>query len=306
MKLNKLKKIDLRKAWTNEAFDFTRWLAQEENMAILSEEIGIEMATIQTEANVGKFSVDILAEEESTGRKIVIENQLEMTNHDHLGKIVTYASGIDAQIVIWIVKEVRDEHKRAIDWLNEHTGEDINFFAIKMELWQIGDSDYAPKFQIISKPNEWAKVVKQSAAKGQLTETKTLQLEFWNSLKEFIENNKSFLKMRTPRPQHWYDVSIGSSGVHISLTFNSFEGIIACELYIPDDEGLYKRLFENRSRIEKELGEKLIWMDLPGRKASRIKSITRGKVELREQWNQYFSWFKNEAEKFHTVFGKYI
>ena len=125
MQLRALEKVDLRTVWKHEASDFTNWLAQDENLSLLSDEIGIDISLIQTEASVGKFNVDILAEEENTGRKIVIENQLESTNHDHLGKIITYASGFDAEIVIWIVKDVRDEHKQAIDWLNEHTDDKI-------------------------------------------------------------------------------------------------------------------------------------------------------------------------------------
>jgi len=117
MKLEKLKKIDLRKAWNHEATDFTNWLAENENLSLLSNEIGIDINLTQTEASVGKFSVDILAEEENTGRKIIIENQLETTNHDHLGKVITYASGYDAEIMIWIVKDVRNKQKQAVNWL---------------------------------------------------------------------------------------------------------------------------------------------------------------------------------------------
>ena len=137
MQLSKIKRVDLRKVWKHEALDFTNWLAEPENLELLSEEVEIEISLIQTEASVGKFKVDILAEENNTGRKIVIENQLDSTNHDHLGKIITYASGFDAEIVIWIVQNVRDEHKQAIDWLNEHTDQKVNIFAIQMEVWQI-------------------------------------------------------------------------------------------------------------------------------------------------------------------------
>ena len=140
MQLSKIKRVDLRKVWKNEALDFTTWLAESENLELLSEEIEIEISLIQTEASVGKFKVDILAEENNTGRKIVIENQLDLTDHDHLGKIITYASGLDAEIVIWIVQSVRDEHKQAIDWLNEHTDQKVNIFAIQMEVWQIAES----------------------------------------------------------------------------------------------------------------------------------------------------------------------
>jgi len=134
--LSRISKVEPRDIWSLEP-DFTRWLAEKENLDILSEEIGVDIKLIKTEASVGKFSVDILAEEEMTGRKIIIENQLEDANHDHLGKIITYASGYDAEIIIWIVRDLRDEHQKAIDWLNEHTDENIGFFLIKIELWQI-------------------------------------------------------------------------------------------------------------------------------------------------------------------------
>ena len=152
--LSKLNKIDLRNVWGHEASDFTSWLSQDENLRLLSDEIGVEIKLIQTEANVGKFSVDILAEEENSGRKIIIENQLEDTNHDHLGKIITYASGYNANIVIWIVRDCHEEHQKAIDWLNEHTDENLSFFLLKLELWQIGKSDPAPNRYWFGQRNE--------------------------------------------------------------------------------------------------------------------------------------------------------
>ena len=305
MKLEKLKKVDLRKAWNHEATDFTNWLAENENLSLLSDEVGIDIKLIQTEASVGKFSVDILAEEENTGRKIIIENQLETTNHDHLGKIITYASGYDAEIIIWIVKDVRDEHKQSIDWLNEHTDDKINFFAIKMELWQIGDSSFAPKFQIISKPNDWAKAVKKSAGKSELTETKTLQLEFWNKFKEYAQNNSSKLKLRKAYPQHWYDLSFGNSESHISLTISSRNNFIATEIYIPDSKKLFYGLEKYKNNIEQELNVKLKWMALENKKASRIKLSKEADVDQTENWEEYFEWLKITAEKFQKVFAKY-
>lgn len=306
MKLQKLKKVELRKAWAHEAADFTTWLAQEENLELLSDEIGIDIKLIQTEASVGKFNVDILAEEENTGRKVVIENQLESTNHDHLGKIITYASGLDAEIIIWIVKSVRDEHKQAIDWLNEHTDEKVYIFALKMELWQIGTSAIAPKFQIISKPNDWAKALKASAGSSELTETKVMQLEFWNKFKEYAQANKTKLKLRKAHPQHWYDISFGSSDSHISLTQNSQEDLIGCEIYIRDNQELFDALFKYKRSIEKELGLKLQWLELEGRKACRIKLQKEAEIGKTDYWEKYFAWLNENAELFQKVFLKYI
>lgn len=306
--LGELKKVNLRDFWKNEALDFTEWLAQEENLSLLSDEIGIDIKLIQTEASVGRFNVDILAEEENTGRKIIIENQLESTNHDHLGKIITYASGYDSEIIIWIVKEVRDEHRQAIDWLNEHTDEKINFFVIKMELWQIGDSSVAPKFQIVSQPNDWTKTIKKSAAQSTLTDTKLLQLDFWNKFKEYTQNKKTKLRLRKASPQHWYDISIGSSDCHISLTINTQDALLGCEIYIPDTKDLFYELKKNKNKIEKDLGEKLEWMELPEKKASRIKKWTgmENEFEDTDDWNHHFEWFIYQAENFRKVFSKHI
>jgi hypothetical protein len=175
----------------------------------LSGEIGIGIQLLKTEASVGGFNVDILAEEEGTGRKIIIENQLEITDHKHLGQILTYASGLDAEYIVWIVKDVRDEHKQAIDWLNEHTDTGLNFFIVKMELWKIGDSNIAPKFNIASKPNDWSKLVKSlSSESKELSDTKLAQLEFWNGLISYFNEKGTNLSMRKARPQHWYDLSI--------------------------------------------------------------------------------------------------
>ena len=286
-RLGKLKKVDLRKAWNHEAHNFTQWLSREENLELLSEEIGIDIKLVQTEASVGKFNVDILAEEENTGRKIIIENQLESTNHDHLGKLITYSAGHDAEISIWIVKDVRDEHIRAVDWLNEHTDDDTNFFLIKMELWQIGESSPAPKFQVISKPNDWAKAIKEASSTGrEPTETK--------------------LRLRGTRPQHWYTVAIGSSIAHISYTVNTRENRIGCEIYIPREKDLFKELTKQKEKIEKNLEMDLEWMELPGKNASRIKTTHPADINKSEDWESYFSWMQETGEKFQSIFGKYI
>lgn len=304
--LGRIKKVELRKAWSHEASDFTNWFAEEENLRLLSDEIGVDIKLIQTEATVGRFNVDILAEEENTGNKIVIENQLEATNHDHLGKIITYASGFDASMVIWVVKEARDEHRQAIDWLNEHTDEDLAFFLIQVELWQIGDSPFAPKFEIISKPNDWAKTVKQSVGSSRVTDTKVRQLEFWEQFKTFAENHNTILRVQKPSPQHWLNISVGSSHAHISLTLNSFDEVIRTELYIPSNKEVYHFLEQRKDEIEKELGYKVEWMELSGKKASRIKAEFPGLIENTDEWEKYFAWLQETAEKFKKVFSKQL
>jgi len=307
MQLAKIEKVDIREIWKHEASDFTNWLAKKENLDLLSEEIGVDISLIQTEASVGKFNVDILAEEENTGRKIIIENQLETTDHDHLGKIITYASGYDAEIIIWIVKNVRDEHKQAVDWLNEHTDDKINFFAIQMELWRIVDSPCAPKFQIIAKPNDWAKAIKKvTGASSELSDTKMTQLEFWTKFKEYVRDQNGKIRLRKPYPQHWYDISFGFSTAHISLTVNSQTNQMGCEIYILDSKQLFHCLNENKEEIEEKLGFKLQWEELPSKKASRIKLLEDADLSNTEYWETIHQWLLANTLKFQNIFSSYI
>lgn len=302
--LSKLNKVEPRDIWPLEP-DFTKWLAEQGNLEILSEEIGVDIKLIKTEASVGKFSVDILAEEEMTGRKIIIENQLEDANHDHLGKIITYASGYDAEIIIWIVRDLRDEHQKAIDWLNEHTDENIGFFLIKIELWQIEGSNPAPKFEIMVSPNEWAKTIKANSSNIELTETQLQQLEFWNNFKEYVQKNDTHIRLRTPRPQHWYDVSMGSSVGHVALRVLYRESLLGCEIWIDKDKDLFKFLCTKKEEIEKELGEEFKVVDAPI--ASRI-IIVKKVLDLFDQnkMEEHFAWLYEKTILFQKVFGKYL
>lgn len=304
MSLGTLKKIDVRTVWTHEAYEFTKWLAQEDNLHLLSEEIGISINLIRTEAPTGRYTLDILAEEEETGRKIIIENQLEYTDHRHLGQIITYASGYDAEIIIWIVKGYNDEHLKAVEWLNSITDTKINFFLIQIELWQIDESKYASKFDVVAKPNEWSKILKEAKVKIDLTDTKLYQLGFWETLKE--NNNASDSKLRftrTPRAQHWYDVSAGSSSCHISLTINTLKKEIGCGIYIPDSKQVYHKLHNQREEIEQEMGVKLTWKELPEKKASRILLTEDIDAGDQDNWDECFKWLNENAERFYLTFS---
>lgn len=311
MELGKLEIIPLREAWKHEAINFTNWLAKVENLKLLSDEIGIDISLIQIEKSVGKFSVDIFAEEENRNKKIVIENQLESTNHDHLGKIITYASGLNAETIIWIVKDVRDEHKQAIDWLNENTNEKINFFAINIELWKIGNSPYAPKFNIISKPNNWAKALQKSSSTqpstNNTTDLQMKQFNFWESFNNYLQDNNSNINPRKPNPQHWYDIAIGNSKAYISLAMNTQRNYMACSLYIPNSKELFYKLEEHKDEIQKELNLELIWRELPNSKASRIL-IQNNDFDLSniDAFENYYEWFMKNAENMKKVFLKYI
>lgn len=289
--LGKIEKIDdLRTIWKHEAHDFSKWLAQEENLALLSKAIGIDMVLKETESSVGSFSVDLFASEEGTGRKIIIENQLEDTDHDHLGKIITYASGKGAEVIVWIVKRARDEHRQAVEWLNQHTDENIGFFLVEIELWRINDSLPAPKFTIIEKPNDWAKTMK--VVEG-LSEHQKMQLEFWQAFIDYAFNNDEFKKTFTQRkaqPQHWYDVSVGSSVYHIAFTINSQKKKLGAEIYIHNDKETYEHFKKYAAEIEQEIGSEIVWRE--ANKDCRILVLHDGDVKKgSDYWTQYFEWF---------------
>lgn len=304
MKLGRIEQVELREIWKHEATNFTNWLAKPENLDLLSEEIDVEISLIDTEYNVGRFSVDIYAEESNVNRKIIIENQLERTDHDHLGKLITYASGLDAEIIIWIVKEVLEEHEQAIDWLNENTDEKISFFAVKMEVWKIGNSEPAPKFHIISKPNNWSKSVKQSAQKPSLSETKILQQKFWEGFREYVQRESLDLRLRKTNPQHWYDLNFGRSDCHLSLTINSQKNEIACEVYIPNSKETYFSFLAKRQEIDSKING-LEWMELPTKKASRVKVKKKGDFTNTKNWEHYFLWLSKMALDFKDTFSKF-
>lgn len=300
MKLGKIKQIkDIRSVWHHEARDFSKWLALDENLGQLSDAIGIDIVLEEREAPVGNFNVDLYATEEGTERRIIIENQLEDTNHDHLGKLITYASGKGAEVIVWIVKRARDEHRQAIEWLNQNTGVNIGFFLVEIELWQIDDSAIAPKFNVVERPNDWAKQMKNVDS---LSETKQLQLHFWQQLSEFIKSNDSYAKEFTPRkaqPQHWYDLSVGSSSYHIGLTVNTQKNRLGAEIYIPDDKDKFAMFKEHAQEIENLVGEKIEWREAT--KASRIITLHACDISKEEQWNDAFNWLMSKALMFKQV-----
>lgn len=303
--LGKIEKIDdLRSVWPHEALDFSKWLSQEENLALLSDSIGIDIVLEELESPVGGFSVDLYATEEGTGRKIIIENQLEDTNHDHLGKIITYASGKGAEVVVWVVRRARDEHKQAVEWLNQHTDENIGFFLLEIELWKINDSLPAPKFNVVERPNDWAKTMK--AVEG-LSDTKKLQLEFWQAFNDYAFGKPEFKNVfskRKPQPQHWYDLSVGSSTYHLGLTVNTQKKRIGAEIYVNDDKLAFEKFKSQKDLIEADLGVQLDWR--VATKDCRILALNNGDIKKGEAaWPEYYDWYCSMALKLREVLKKY-
>lgn len=300
MKLGKIKRVtDLRSVWHHEAKDFSKWLAQENNLMQLSEAIGVDIVLEELESSVGSFNVDLYAIEEGTDRRIIIENQLEDTNHDHLGKLITYASGKGAEVIVWIVKRARDEHRQAIEWLNQNTGVKIGFFLVEIELWQIDDSAIAPKFNVVERPNDWAKQMKNVDS---LSDTKQLQLNFWQQLSETIKSTEMYANEFSPRkaqPQHWYDLSVGSSSYHVGLTVNTQKNRLGAEIYIPDDKEKFAMFKLHSKEIEEIVGSKLEWREAT--KATRIITLQSYNISDENQWTQAIEWLLHKALLFKQV-----
>lgn len=300
-----LKEItDLRKVWPHEALNFTPWVA--ENIELLGDAVGLDITVEETESSVGDFNVDIYASETGTDRKIIIENQLEDTDHDHLGKLITYASGKSADVVIWIVKHAREEHKAAVEWLNNHTDDKIGFFLCEIKLFQIGDSQIAPSFSVVEKPNDWAKEIKKTTAANP---TQQQRLEYWQAFNDYAFSDKNFSKafnMRKPTTDHWMDFSIGSSACHIGVTQIQKRSAIGVELYINDDKELFKSLFAHKTEIESDMGMELDWRELPERKASRILVEKNVQLGNHEEWQKQFDYIMEVLLKMKKAFKKYL
>lgn len=304
-KLAKITKIiDLREVWKHEARDFSKWLSDEENLKELSDAVGIDIALGEREASVGSFNADLFAVEEGTGRKIIIENQLTVTDHDHLGKTITYAAGKSADVIIWIVQRARDEHRQAVEWLNQKTDENVGFFLIEIELWKIGDSLPAPRFHVVEQPNNWAKAMK--AVEG-LTETKKLQLEFWQAFNDYAFNNPAFashFSQRKPQAQHWYDLSVGNSDYRISLTANTQKNRLGVALYISGNKELFAKFASQKDEISSFLNMKIEWRE--AKKDCQILTLKDGSIkEGAAKWNLAFDWFMETAIEFNGMAKKF-
>lgn len=270
MKLGKLKEVDIRKVWAHEQYDFSKWLASEENIQELGDTLNLSLTDVETEKFVGNYRCDIICKDEITGKDVLIENQLEPTNHDHLGKIITYASGLDASVVVWIVASARDEHASAIEWLNKNTNDNVSFFLLEVHAYTIGDSEPAPMFKIIEQPNDFAKTVKAYSHNENLNESQTRRLEFWNMFNEVLEGRGKPFNKRKATTDHWYSVAIGSSSCHISIDLVNREHRIRVGLWIPDSKELYDSLYEHKVEIESKTELDLIWDRLDDKKASLV------------------------------------
>ena len=294
--LGTLKEItDLRSIWPHEALNFTPWVA--ENVDLLADAVGLDITVDETESSVGDFNVDIYASETGTDND---------TDHDHLGKLITYASGKGADVVIWVVKHAREEHKAAVEWLNNHTDDRIGFFLCEIKLFQIGDSDIAPSFTVVERPNDWTKEIKKTTAANP---TQQQRLEYWQAFNDYAFQNTEFEKAfnkRKPTTDHWMNFSIGSSACHIAVSQIQKRNAIDVELYINDDKELFRSFLLHKDEIELVMGLVLDWRELPERKASRIIVEKEVKFDDRDTWLQQFDYIMDVCMKMKKAFKEYL
>lgn len=293
--LSRLERVALREAWKHEAAEFTPWLAQTVNLDLLAQAIGVsELVLASTEQWVGDFKLDILCTDGD--QQVIIENQLAETDHRHLGQILAYAAGVGARKVIWVAESFRPEHAAALRFLNENTTEDLSFFGVQIELWRIGDSPLAPKFEVVVKPDDWSRTGREQArAASASSPTKQLQLKFWAALIDRLAKSVPQIRPQKPRPQHWLVISIGRSGFGLSLIANTRDSRLGVELWMSgeDAKGHFARLSEQRQAIERDLGFELDWQVLPDAKACRIVTyLPDASIEAESRWDEFFRWLE--------------
>lgn len=315
--LGRLKAVDLRSVWQSEAGGFTPWLAQDENIALLGDAIGIDLEVEAQEKEVGPFRADILCKDTTRDTWVLIENQLERTDHIHLGQLLTYAAGLNTVSIVWIAKAFTEEHRAALDWLNEMTDERIRFFGLEVELWQIANSPIAPKFNVVCKPNDWSKSISGGAARvagGELTEAKQTQLEYWQVFRQLLQEKRSFLKTQNASPQHWLSIALGRSGFRMSAIASfydseadSFSGHeIRAEVIIDDHRAkeYFALLQKDADQIQREVGEaKLVWHNPPDKRLCKVYVRRSADLNDRQTWPAQHAWLQTQLEALHRAFA---
>lgn len=312
--LGRLEKVDLRQIWLSESSDFTPWLARPENLTLLGEAISIDLELEAQEKEVGPFRADLLCKDTATDNWVLIENQLERTDHLHLGQLLTYAAGLDAVTIVWIAERFTEEHRATLDWLNERTDERINFFGLEVELWRIGDSPVAPKFNLASKPNEWSRSV-QRAAEAEISEHKLVQLQFWTAFRDYLEERQSFIRCQKPSPQHWMSHSIGRTGFNlnsVASAWNSdtstWEPEIRVELVLhgKSSKQNFAALQQRRQEVESAIGFPLTWHNPETKNMCRIYTRKDANFVDPSLWPQQHEWLRTMLETFHGVFAAIV
>jgi Domain of unknown function (DUF4268) len=300
--LGELRIRDLRSVWGHEERDFTPWLALEANMARLSEAIGLDLQLERTEVPVGPYFADILAKDAS-GAYVVVENQFGKTDHDHLGKLLTYGATLGASAVVWVAEKFTDEHRKALEWLNDHTTEELGLYAVQLEVLQIDESRPALRFNVVSQPTELARDASIARTAGPLSETQQLQLEFWKQFRDCLLQKKILTSTQTPRPQYWFDVPLGRAYISLSNICDT-SGRIGVRVYINNKvaASALPQLEVDKAAIESEIGSPLQWNPNPTKRDKIIALFRPVDLQKRDKWPEYCDWLAETVAKFRKTF----
>ena len=304
LKFSELKRIPLREKWNHEASDFTPWL--ESNIQILGDALGMDLEVVDREASVGDFSLDLLAKDLGSSRTVVIENQLTQTDHDHLGKLLTYAAGFDASIVVWVSEEVRDEHRQAMEWLNQRTDTETQFFAAVVEVLQIDDSNPALDFKLVVSPNEWQKSQKQKTSTN-LTPREEKYKNYFQTLIDELREKHKFTGARAGQSSNWYEFSAGIRGVRYGVQFTRGDKVLTCVKIYEEVQSnrldLFDALEKRKEKIESDFGSPLEWNRLEKQQRSRIAVSCDGDIELSDsELGEIREWHIENLLKLKKVF----
>ena len=293
---------DIRSVWKKEN-DFSDWLVTEDGMSLLSEELGIEVENLCREVRAGDYPCDIvgnlLGDEHHV---VVIENQYGKTDHDHLGKLLTYAAVHKATTGIWISETISDDHRKVIDWLNENTPDNVNLYLVGLKLYRIGDSAVAPQLDVVCRPNYEVKVVNNPYTPGDI-ERREWRVRMWNRIGDAIRAQGPTFRLQKPSGDHWSNIAVGRSGFCLSMLLNAKNKNIAVEIVITVDwkADAFNTFLDQRGDIESLLGP-LDWHPLEGKKSARIMLI--GDIDPKDATRQdeVDAWFAINVQRFYDVF----
>lgn len=315
--LGRLEKIDLSTYWQGEDTDFTPWLAQADNLKILGDALGMELEVVTEDQRAGSFPVDLLCRDQTSGRWVLVENQLDATDFSHLGRLITYAAALDACNVVWIASHFSPEHRAALEWLNRVTQEEVIFFGLEIELWRIGSSAMAVNFNPVAQPTQWdiplpsAEPVEtvEEIVEEPLSETEQQNLDFWNGLCRHLERRGSIVKPGAPEVKEVMGFAIGRAGFRLYASIDREDNCLYIELLLSGEDAQphFYLLAEERADIEAELEMALAWDDQAGEKACAIYcTFPQASLEDVDRWPDYYHWFCNCLEHFHEVFADRI
>jgi hypothetical protein len=313
--LGTFERVALRDAWPTEDGNFTPWLAQPDNIALLGQALNLELEVEAVEHWVGVFRADILARaiENESQHRVLIENQFGKTDHSHLGQLLTYLAGIEgAKTVVWIAETIQADHRAAIDWFNANTTEEFSFFAIEIELWRIGTSPPAPRFNVIASPNDWTKTSRSASSKvGEeaLAGRHRARIAYWASFGDYLKNKSSSFQIRRVNKDHWFSFGIGKTGIHINAVISTHKKWVGVELYIEHDSEkiAFRALHAQKDAIENEIGEALVWDEIPGKKAARV-AVYKEEVDPSDagQYPELHAWMLDQLDRFKKAFANRV